>query len=370
MKNSKRLAAFLLVAALMAGLLAGCGSTEGEQPTDAPGQEATGLVWTSEFTDLGSAAGYVSSVSFAGGKFYFNTSDYDEEAQRSVEKLWCVDAAAGTMSELTGYAPPAAAQESEDSYSYINSVAAAENGDLLVSETVSMTVFELPEGFSGTEEEKYEYADYVSTDYLRLLDSTGAEKSIVDLTAAAEAVAQKLQGQEDMYGSSNYLSYMCAGPDGSALLMYNQRIAVLVDAQGQVQLCEDLQNWWDAPIVLPDGRPAFRGYEGDGSVLRPFNFETKSFDEDISLPYSAYQLYPSAGSYSFCYMDSSTLYGYDVATQTTTKLAMLINCDIDESTLRSAYMDENDEIICLLSDYSSDKTELARVKQVDAASLP
>ena len=213
MKNSKRLAAFLLVAALMAGLFAGCGSTEGEQATDAPGQEATGLVWTSEFTDLGSAAGYVSSVSFAGGKFYFNTSDYDEEAQRSVEKLWCVDAAAGTMSELTGYAPPAAAQESEDSYSYINSVAAAENGDLLVSETVSMTVFELPEGFSGTEEEKYEYADYVSTDYLRLLDSTGAEKSIVDLTAAAEAVAQKLQGQEDMYGSSNYLSYMCAGPD-------------------------------------------------------------------------------------------------------------------------------------------------------------
>lgn len=75
MKNSKRLAAFLLVAALMAGLLAGCGSTEGEQATDAPGQEATGLVWTSEFTDLGSAAGYVSSVSFAGGKFYFNTSD-------------------------------------------------------------------------------------------------------------------------------------------------------------------------------------------------------------------------------------------------------------------------------------------------------
>ena len=98
-----------------------------------------------------------------------------------------------------------------------------------------------------------------------------------------------------MYGSSNYLSYMCAGPDGSALLMYNQRIAVLVDAQGQVQLCEDLQNWWDAPIVLPDGRPAFRGYEGDGSVLRPFNFETKSFDEDISLPYSAYQLYPERG---------------------------------------------------------------------------
>ena len=43
MKNSKRLAAFLLVAALMAGLFAGCGSTEGEQATDAPGQEARGL---------------------------------------------------------------------------------------------------------------------------------------------------------------------------------------------------------------------------------------------------------------------------------------------------------------------------------------
>ncbi len=370
MKDGKRFAAFLLTAALIVGLLSGCGSTEKEQTTDVPGQEATGLVWTSEFTDLGSAAGYVSNVSFAGGKFYFNTSDYDEEAQRSVEKLWCVDAASGTMSQLTGYAPPAAAQESEDSYSYINSVAAAENGDLLVSETVGMTTFNLPEGFSGTEEEKYEYAEYSSTDYLRLLDSTGAEKGTIDLTAAAEAVAQKLQGQDDMWGSSNNLSYMCAGPDGSALLMYNQHIAVFVDAQGQVQLCEDLGNWWDAPVVLPDGRPAFRGHEGDGSVLRPFNFETKSFDEDISLPYAAYQLYSSAGSYTFCYMDSSTLYGYDIDTQTSTKLALLINCDIDESSLRSVFMDENDELICLLSDYSSDKTELARVKQVDAASLP
>ena len=370
MKDGKRFAAFLLTAALIVGLLSGCGSTEKEQTTDVPGQEATGLVWTSEFTDLGSAAGYVSNVSFAGGKFYFNTSNYDEEAQRSVEKLWCVDAASGTMSQLTGYAPPAAAQESEDSYSYINSVAAAENGDLLVSETVGMTTFNLPEGFSGTEEEKYEYAEYSSTDYLRLLDSTGAEKGTIDLTAAAEAVAQKLQGQDDMWGSSNNLSYMCAGPDGSALLMYNQHIAVFVDAQGQVQLCEDLGNWWDAPVVLPDGRPAFRGHEGDGSVLRPFNFETKSFDEDISLPYAAYQLYSSAGSYSFCYIDSSTLYGYDIDTQTSTKLALLINCDIDESSLRSVFMDENDELICLLSDYSSDKTELARVKQVDAASLP
>ena len=71
MKNSKRLAAFLLVAALMAGLLAGCGSTEGEQATDAPGQEATGLVWTSEFTDLGSAAGYVSSAQLRRGQVLF-----------------------------------------------------------------------------------------------------------------------------------------------------------------------------------------------------------------------------------------------------------------------------------------------------------
>lgn len=370
MKNVKRLAAFLLTAALTAGLLSGCGSTEREQEEDVPGQEAAGLVWTSEFTDLGSSAGYVSNVSFAGGKFYFNTSGYDEEAQCSVSKLWCVDAASGTMSELTGYAVPAAALESEDSNSYINSVAAAENGDLLVSETVSMTTFNLPDGFSGTEEEKYEYADYVSTEYLRVLDSTGAEKGAIDLTAAAQAVAQKLQGQEDMWGSSASLSYMCAGPDSSALLMYNQHIAVLVDAQGQVQLCEDLGNWWDSPITLPDGRPAFRGYDGAGSVLRPFNFETKSFDEDISLPYAAYQIYPSAGSYSFCYMDSSTLYGYDVETQASTRLAMLINCDIDESSLRGVYMDENDELVCLLSDYSSDDAELARIKQVDAASLP
>ncbi len=370
MKNSKRLAAFLLVAALMAGLLAGCGSPDGEQATDAPGQEATGLVWTSEFTAVDSGDGYINQASYSEGKYYYNTSSYDEETMESKEELWCIDTATGACTQLTGYTKPVAPEGYDDAYSYVNSLSVTSEGDILVSETLSVTKFNLPEDFSGTEEEKYEYAEYVSFNQLRLLDSTGAEKAVIDMTAANEAAAQKLQGQEDMYGSQS-VSYAVAGPDGSVLLMYNQRIAVLVDAQGQVQLCEDLQNWWDAPIILADGRPAFRGYDMDGSVLRPFNFETKQFDEDISLPTSAYQLYPSeSDTYSFCYIDSSCVYGYDTATGTETQLATLINCDVDESGLRGMYIDESGAIVCLLYSYDSSKTEIARITQVDAASLP
>lgn len=369
MQKTKHLLALLLAAALVAGLLSGCGEQQPGDDTEEPGATPSGLVWTSEFKSVEGMGDYIGQTSYAGGKFYYSSSTYDEETMESRQQLWCLDTSTGTCTELTGYSAPAAPDGYDDAYPYVGYISATPDGDLLVSETISATKFNLPEGFSGTEEEKYQYVEYDNYSCLRLLDSTGAEKSVIDLSAADEAASSKLQGQEDMYGSLS-LNSAVAGPDGNFLLMYSQSVVVLIDAAGQVQFCESLENWWDMPITLLDGTIAFRGNTMEGTVLRPFDFETKSFGEDIALPYGAYQLYPCESTYSFCYIDSSAVYGYDIATETSTKLAELINCDVDESSIRGMFVDGNGGIVCLLYSYDSSTTEIATLTQKDASELP
>ena len=57
------------------------------------------------------------------------------------------------------------------------------------------------------------------------------------------------------------------GPDGSILLVYGQRVLVVVDAQGQVLSCEAQEGWLDSPIILPDGRVGFRTNTMDGMAF-------------------------------------------------------------------------------------------------------
>ena len=71
MKKRTRFAALLMAAALMLTLLAGCGGgPEGDQTTDEPGGDASGLVWVSEFTKVSGINDYISSPAISGDKIY------------------------------------------------------------------------------------------------------------------------------------------------------------------------------------------------------------------------------------------------------------------------------------------------------------
>ena len=79
MKKRTRFAALLMAAALMLTLLAGCGGgPEGDQVTDEPGGDASGLVWVSEFTKVSGINDYISSPAISGDKIYVSMSGYDE----------------------------------------------------------------------------------------------------------------------------------------------------------------------------------------------------------------------------------------------------------------------------------------------------
>lgn len=97
------------------------------------------------------------------------------------------DVASGEFSDLTGYVQAAVPEGADDGYNSMHGICAGPDGGLWVLENVGYTIYNLPEGFSGTEEEKWDYAEYGDNYYLRLLAPDGSEKLSIDLSPLAES---------------------------------------------------------------------------------------------------------------------------------------------------------------------------------------
>lgn len=371
MKKHTRIAALLMAAALMLTLLAGCGGgPEGEQTTDEPGGEASGLVWVSEFTNVNGIDDYISNPVISDGKAYVSQSGYDETTGTWTPSIWAIDLTTGEASKLEGYTPSVGPDGYEDVYVSINSLSAAADGGFWVSESINATRFNLPEGFNEETGDRYQYAEEYSSAALRHLDSTGAEVSSIDLSAAQAAAEANSQATADMYGGSVYLSSSGSDAEGNIGLLYNQSILVMLSNTGEVLYSGYQDGWWDRFMTLPDGTLAMTGSGSSGYVLRPLDFAAKGFGEDIELPQDAYNIYSGGGDYTLSYINSSCVYGFKAETGESVQLASLINCDVNEENINALALTDDGGILCLLFSYDDNSAEIAHLVQKDASEIP
>ena len=371
MKKRTRFAALLMAAALMLTLLAGCGGgPEGDQTTDEPGGDASGLVWVSEFTKVSGINDYISSPAISGDKIYVSMSGYDEATGTWTPSIYAIDLTTGEAAKLEGYTPVAAPEGYDDAYVSINNISAAPDGGIMVSENINATVFNLPEGFNEETDDRYQYAESFTTSTLRHLDATGAELSSIDLTAAQEAAQANSDASSDMYGGSIYLSSFGSDAEGNIGLLYNQSIVVMLSGTGEVLYSGYQEGWWDRFVTLPDGSLAMSGSGNTGYVLRPLDFSAKGFGDDVELPNGAYNIYPGGGEYTVSYIDSSYVYGFKAETGEAVQLASLINCDVNEENINALALTDDGGILCLLFSYDDNSAEIARIVQKDASEVP
>ena len=371
MKKRTRFAALLMAAALMLTLLAGCGGgPEGDQTTDEPGGDASGLVWVSEFTKVSGINDYISSPAISGDKIYVSMSGYDEATGTWTPSIYAIDLTTGEAAKLEGYTPVAAPEGYDDAYVSINNISAAPDGGIMVSESINATVFNLPEGFNEETDDRYQYAESFTTSTLRHLDATGAELSSIDLTAAQEAAEANSDASSDMYGGSIYLNSFGSDAEGNIGLLYNQSIVVMLSGTGEVLYSGYQEGWWDRFVTLPDGSLAMSGSGNAGYVLRPLDFSAKGFGDDVELPNGAYNIYPGGGEYTVSYIDSSYVYGFKAETGEAVQLASLINCDVNEENINALALTDDGGILCLLFSYDDNSAEIARIVQKDASEVP
>ena len=374
MNKLKRALALLLCAAMLLGALSACG---GEDPGTEESANPTGLVWSSSFSSLpglGDDVNYITGAVYSGGSIYMSLQTHDPETFVSQNLFKKYDVASGEFSDLTGYVQAAVPEGADDGYNSMNAICAGPDGGLWVLENVGYTIYNLPEGFSGTEEEKWDYAEYGDNYYLRLLAPDGSEKLSIDLSPLAESqdffypqnMASDAEGNVYIIDQNN--GFWVYGADGTQLYA----AAPSPDGSGTLAGFSYVNNM----IALGDGRVALMGYDdaSSGNVLKPFDLAAKAFGESIEMPGNAHDLYPGDENYLFYYPNASNMYGFKADTGESVELFSLINCDIDESAIR-VFASEGDGYICLTSSSGSGPNsdyslELATVKQVEASSLP
>lgn len=367
MTHLKRIIALALCLALVLALSA-CG---GDTPSAQESENPSGLVWTADYAELSldSNIQYVNSSIFAGGKLYISAQTYNEETSESGTILAGIDPSTGEASTLPGYTAPSLPEEAEGGSVSVNRIAAGPDGGLWVLEDIFYHFFNLPEGFSGTDEEKYNYSEYRNSAALRLLDSTGAEVLSVDLSSLA--------GEQDNF----YVSAMTGDSEGNVYIG-DQNGGFYVYAPDGTQIFSAAPgslgelSYIDKILTLGDGRAALVTYDSalSSNVLRPFDTSLKNFGESIPIPTSGYYMHNGDENYLFYYTEGVSMYGYDADTGEGTAILNLLNCDIDQESL-SVFAPNGDSYVCLVSGYGSGPNseftlELATLREVEASSLP
>ncbi|MFB0920830.1 MAG: hypothetical protein QMB62_08115, partial [Oscillospiraceae bacterium] len=133
-------------------------------------------------TTYSGAASSTTITAAAGGAVVYSTEKSSEPVAESSPTsdisyknlLYAINKDGTGYHQLVDYAPKAVASgDSKDTYVSFDRLIVDEQGNLWVSESVTKSIFNLPEGFNGSEQDKWQY--YVSDErqsFIRKLSTT------------------------------------------------------------------------------------------------------------------------------------------------------------------------------------------------------
>lgn len=254
--------------------------------------------------------------------------------------------------KLEDYSPKETVQ---NDYGYINieKLIVDPQGNIWVCESISRTLFDLPEGFDPKTQDPYQYyAGDERKTYIRKLSNTGAETSAINL----DQIVDKPSEEEVQQGAGNfYLGDMVADKSGNLYFTDGNKTLYVVDTNGNLLAKLSVENYLNRIIVLKDGTVGVTTDSGDGSsVIRSVNLSSKSWGQDFKMPMNAWNTSSGGKQYDFCYSDSTSLFGYNVATQANEKILSWINCDVDGDNIRFSTVLDNGDVFAISYEYGNE----------------
>ncbi len=363
MKKTKRTVCAMLSAVMLlscVAVLSACGSkkTTGDE-----------YVYVPEYIKITGADGLgISTVRYANKQFYFATYGgmdggmayegvaYEGMAAREVASP--TDASAnsaaiyslgldGAAKKLDYYKPAALPAGKQGSIS-LAAYDVDASGNLYTVEQEYTYHFELPAGFSGTEDEKYNYqVQDTNTSTLTKYGTDGKTVYKINLS--------EICGEDGAYVSS-----VISDDKGNAYFICNQT-AYALDTQGKLMYKYTSEGWFDQLVRLPDGRIAMaettQGAQNtDGSSTSNANLmvmdnTTKSATVLCKLSNSGYGMTTGNATYGAIYTNGAYLYGVDTAAGTATPILNWLNCNIDSDTITGIACLEDGRIACVSNNY-------------------
>lgn len=351
MKNASKTLAIILAAALLAATLAGCGSDGETQESDTP---ESGEVWVPAFGSLPEELGYFDCTALSGETIFVastgvirqsydqssflgqNTTSTVESYSDAEPALYRVSQDGKSCEKLPDFAPMALPEGSEGSIS-INGLCVDLQGNIWVCESTYAYHYDLPEGFSGSDEQKAEYYVDDGEKYaVRKLSPTGAELLNIDISDLAE--------DADYFSVSGFV----CDSAGNIYFSDGQTTLYVYDGNGVQLFTLAVQSWISALITLSDGSVAVGSYGQTDFEVIPVDTAAKSWGSPMALNYPD-QIYSGKGDYAFFYTLASALYGYNKETGQSERLFGWLDCDLDQDNIRTLAMRDDGSLLCVCS---------------------
>lgn len=361
--EKKHLPLICLCLILMAICGALCGCTN-----DGTGSNDPGFIYLPEYIALPEDIQYLEQACLTDDTIYFSSYSKIGEREPAAGEpqpgdesyyegyydiygpaLYEINIDGSGFTQLSEYVPPAIPEGQEGSGS-LNGLAVDAEGYIWVAESYSFYHFD----------DLDQWVDDGIKNYLRKLDSNGAELASFDISALF---------QENAYF---YINQILPANDGYLYTTDGNTTAYALDSNGNLVFKLSVDNWINQLILLSDGSVAATAYEGNGMVMKKIDSAAQAWGDSIEIATNFNQVYSGTGEYDFYYTDSANFYGYNLNRKTADTLINWIGSDIDGTSINRVMPMEDGRILCLMYNYSNTDEggqELALLTKHDSSEI-
>ena len=366
----KRGAALLLALTLTLGLAA-CGKDK-----DNGTEQLTGKVYVPEFLDFNLDVEYISGGCATGDAVYLMGSKSQEREETDpatgeilyyydeIYSLYRIPLDGSDPVKLEAYQPTALPEGAEGNVG-VESITAADDGTIWLTEHVGVYTFDLPENFNPENDDKWNYHTYEESIIRRQLDASGNEIGRVDISD----LAGKL-GVEYVYANLFDRAGNLYAVTETEIIMLDPQLNKIFSVA-----CEDMMG---SPTLLSNGRLGLLNYiydeekETGAWTMKTVDPEAQDWGEEYTLPENAYNAYPGGGEYLFYYQNGDSIYGYKAGAAEGEKIFSWIDSDINRSNMEFFSFLPDGRVVVVTREWQSDnsKVELAIMTATDRSELP
>ncbi len=366
----KRGAALLLALTLTLGLAA-CGKDK-----DNGTEQLTGKVYVPEFLDFNLDVEYISGGCATGDAVYLMGSKSQEREETDpatgeilyyydeIYSLYRIPLDGSEPVKLEAYQPTALPEGAEGNVG-VESITAADDGTVWLTEHVGVYTFDLPENFDSEADDKWNYHTYEESIIRRQLDASGNEIGRVDISD----LAGKL-GVEYVYANLFDRAGNLYAVTETEIIMLDPQLNKVFSVEG-----EDIAG---SPTLLSNGRLGLLNYiydeekETGAWTMKTVDPEAQDWGEEYTLPENAYNAYPGGGEYLFYYQNGDSIYGYKAGAAEGEKIFSWIDSDINRSNMEFFSFLPDGRVVVVTREWQSDnsKVELAIMTATDRSQLP
>ena len=366
----KRGAALLLALTLTLGLAA-CGKDK-----DNGTEQLTGKVYVPEFLDFNLDVEYISGGCATGDAVYLMGSESQEREETDpatgeilyyydeIYSLYRIPLDGSDPVKLEAYQPTAIPEGAEGNVG-VESITAADDGTIWLTEHVGVYTFDLPENFDSEADDKWNYHTYEESIIRRQLDASGNEIGRVDISD----LAGKL-GVEYVYANLFDRAGNLYAVTETEIIMLDPQLNKVFSVEG-----EDIAG---SPTLLSNGRLGLLNYiydeekETGAWTMKTVDPEAQDWGEEYTLPENAYNAYPGGGEYLFYYQNGDSIYGYKAGAAEGEKIFSWIDSDINRSNMEFFSFLPDGRVVVVTREWQSDnsKVELAIMTATDRSELP